>query len=128
VKEVIMARAVNIDDCFEMFRDTYSPKIVGELNGQHVKLVRLEGDKCPYHTHDMEDEMFYVLDGILNIEDESEKIEVRAGEFYIVRKNREHRVIPRGHVKLLLFEPEGIEHTGKVQAEITKKYYDKLDI
>ena len=123
-----MARAINIDECFEMFSDTYSPKIVAELNGQQVKLVRLEGDKCPFHTHEMEDELFYVLDGILDIEDGQERIEVRAGEFYVVRRGREHRVVPRGHVKLLLFEPVGIEHTGKVQSEITKKKYDKLDV
>jgi mannose-6-phosphate isomerase-like protein (cupin superfamily) len=123
-----MVKAVNLDDCFEMFHDTYSPKIVGDLNGQHVKLVRLEGDKCPLHTHESEDEMFYVLDGILDIEDGPEKIEVQAGEFYIVRRGREHRVVPRGYVKLLLFEPEGIEHTGKVQAEITKRKYDRLDV
>lgn len=123
-----MARPVNVNDCFEMFDDTYSPKIVGELNGQHVKLVRLESDKCPYHVHEMEDEFFYVLDGLLEIEDEADKIEVRSGEFYIVRKGRKHRVIPKGHVKLMLFEPENIEHTGKVQAEITKKRYDRLDV
>lgn len=58
-----MIKVVNIADCFEKFSDTFSPKIVGELNGQHIKLVRCEGDKVPWHTHDHEDEMFYVIEG-----------------------------------------------------------------
>jgi mannose-6-phosphate isomerase-like protein (cupin superfamily) len=123
-----MAKAVNIEHCFERFTDTFSPKIVGELNGQHVKLARLEGDKVPWHTHDNEDEMFLVVDGVLDILEKGETVTVRAGEFYIVRRGREHRVVPHGHVKLILFEPEGIAHTGKARAEITKDQYDRLDL
>lgn len=123
-----MTRVVNVADCFEKFTDTYSPKIVGDLNGQHVKLARLEGDKCPWHTHAGEDELFYVLDGVLDIHDEDEKFSLHPGEFYIVPRGRKHRVVPRGHVKLMLFEPAGIAHTGDVRAEITKDSYDRLDI
>ena len=57
-----MEKVVNIEQCFKKFSDTFSPKIVGELNGQHVKLVRLEGDKVPWHTHDKEDELFLVVE------------------------------------------------------------------
>jgi mannose-6-phosphate isomerase-like protein (cupin superfamily) len=123
-----MAGAVNIESCFEKFSDTYSPKIVGELNGQHVKLVRLEGDKCPWHTHDNEDEMFLVLAGSLDIHDGGETVTLQPDEFYIVRRGREHRVVPHGHVKLILFEPAGIAHTGNVRSEITKDAYDRLDV
>ena len=122
-----MSGVVNIEKCFERFEDLFSPKIVGELNGQHVKLVRLEGDMVPLHTHDEQDELFLILDGVLDIEDGSERVTLQAGEFYIVRSGREHRVVPRGHVKLLLFEPAGIEHTGKVRSEITKDSFDRLD-
>jgi mannose-6-phosphate isomerase-like protein (cupin superfamily) len=118
---------VNIEKCFERFEDLFSPKIVGELNGQHVKLVRAEGDKVPMHTHDDEDELFFVLEGELDIIDEDGEFTLRPGEFYIVRRGREHRVVPRGHVKLLLFEPAEIEHTGKVRSEITKDSCDRLD-
>lgn len=123
-----MPRVVNINDCFARFADTYSPKIVGELNGQHVKLARLEGDRCPWHTHANEDELFYVLDGTLDIQEEDEVLTLRAGEFYIVPRGREHRVVPRGHVKLMLFEPTGIAHTGDVRAEITRDSCDRLDV
>lgn len=123
-----MAKVVNIERCFDRFSDTFSPKIVGELNGQHVKLVRLEGDKVPWHTHEKEDEMFLVLDGTLDVMDRQEEVALRAGEFCIVPAGKEHRVVPRGHVKLMLFEPAGIAHTGKVRAEITRDEYDRLDI
>lgn len=123
-----MSGVVNIEQCFERFEDLFSPKIVGELNGQHVKLVRAEGDKVPLHTHDDEDELFFVLEGELDIIDGEEEVTVKPGEFYIVRRGREHRVVPGGHVKLLLFEPVDIEHTGKVKAEITKDSFDILDL
>lgn len=122
-----MARVVNIERCFEKFTDTFSPKIVGELNGQHVKVVRVEGDKVPWHTHDDEDELFYVVEGALDVAERDETVTLRAGEFCIVPRGREHRVVPHGHVKLILFEPAGIAHTGKVRAEITKDQYDRLD-
>ena len=53
-----MQRVVNVENSFEKFKDTWSPKIVAELNGQHIKLAKLDGDKCPWHAHDQEDEMF----------------------------------------------------------------------
>jgi len=121
-----MAKVVNLEKCFELFQDTYSPKIVGELNGQYVMLVRCEGDKVPWHIHDNEDEMFFVLAGILEVQERNKNTIVQTGEFYIVPKGTEHRVLPQNHVKLMLFEPAGIKHTGKVTSEITKKKFDYL--
>jgi len=122
-----MPKKVNIEHCFEKFDDTYSPKIVGDLNGQHVKLVRLSGDKVPWHTHENEDEMFYVLDGALDVMEREETVTLNAGEFCIVPRGIEHRVLPQGHVKLMLFEPAGIAHTGKVRSEITRDEYERLE-
>ncbi len=122
-----MAKVVNIEACFRRFSDTFSPKIVGELNGQDVKVVRCEGDKVPWHTHDNEDEMFYVLEGALEVHERDETVTLQVGEFCIVPRGKEHRVVPRGHVRLLLFEPSGIAHTGTVKSEITKDHYDRLD-
>jgi len=122
-----MLKVIHIDRCFEKFADTFSPKIVGELNGQHVKVVRLEGDKVPWHTHDNEDELFWVLEGELDILERDETATLHAGEFCIVSRGIEHRVVPHGHVKLVLFEPAGIAHTGKVRAEITKDRHDWLE-
>lgn len=122
-----MNKVINIDACFQRFSDTFSPKIIAELNGQHIKLVRVEGDKVPWHTHDREDELFWVLEGELEILERAGTVTLFPGEMYIVPRGKEHKVIPKGHVKLILFEPAGIEHTGKVQAEITLKEYQKLE-
>ena len=121
-----MTKVINLDTCFGMFDDTFSPKIIGELNGQLVMLVRCEGDKVPWHTHDGEDEMFFVIEGTLEVHERDGKVTLRSGEMYIVERGTEHRVVPRGHVRLMLFEPAGIEHTGKAEAEITKKSFDRL--
>ncbi len=123
-----MKKAISIAECFEKFSDTFSPKIVAELNGQLVMVVRVEGDKVPWHIHDNEDEMFHVVEGVLDVLERDRSVPIRAGEFYIVQKGVEHRVIPRGHVKLILFEPATISHTGSVKAEITKDVYDRLDL
>jgi len=122
-----MLEIVNITDGFARFDDLFSPKIVGELNGQHVKLVRVEGDKVPWHMHDAEDELFWVLEGELEVLTHDTSVTLRPGEFTIVPHSVEHRVVPRGHVKLVLFEPDGIAHTGKVKAEITLDRYERLD-
>jgi mannose-6-phosphate isomerase-like protein (cupin superfamily) len=145
-----MSDVVNIEKCFARFSDTFSPKIVAELNGQHVKLVRVEGDKVPWHTHDDEDELFFVFKGTMDILVRGEKVTNRvgadqpatdekgetvteqmitlhAGEFYVVPRGVEHRIIPRGHVKLMLFEPMGIAHTGNVRAEITQDQHPWLE-
>lgn len=123
-----MPRAINLEACFQKFNDTFAPKIVGELNGQHVKLVRLEGDKVPWHTHDREDELFFVVEGTLDVEDRAGKVTLQPGEFCIIPRGEEHRVVPHGHVKLMLFEPAGIAHTGQVQAEITRNECERLDV
>jgi mannose-6-phosphate isomerase-like protein (cupin superfamily) len=123
-----MSKLINIDRCFKMFDDTFSPKIVGELNGQLVMLVRCEGDKAPWHTHDDEDEMFFVVDGVLEVKERDRDVTVHAGEMYIVERGVEHRVVPQGHVRLILFEPAGIKHTGTVEAEITKTRFDRLGV
>jgi mannose-6-phosphate isomerase-like protein (cupin superfamily) len=123
-----MNKAINIAASFELFADTFSPKIIAELNGQLVMLVRCEGDKVPWHTHANEDEMFFVIDGELEVQEHNRNVVLHAGEMYIVERGTEHRVVPHGQVKLMLFEPAGIEHTGKAQAEITKKHFDRLDL
>ncbi|MBI5020528.1 MAG: cupin domain-containing protein [Ignavibacteriales bacterium] len=123
-----MRKVVNIEKCFEKFNDTFSPKIVGTANDQNIMVARLEGDKVPWHTHDKEDEMFFVFDGVLDIFEKDKNVTLNSSEFYVVPKGVEHRVVPRGHVKLILIEPKDIAHTGNVKAEITKSSFEILDI
>jgi mannose-6-phosphate isomerase-like protein (cupin superfamily) len=121
-----MLQVVNVLERFERFDDLFSPKIVTGLNGQHVKVARLEGDKVPWHVHDAEDELFWVLDGELEVLTRGGTVRLRPGEFTVVPRGVEHKVVPRGHVKLVLFEPDGIAHTGKVESEITLERYEHL--
>ncbi len=119
-------RKVNLEAAFSKFADTFSPKIVAELNKQQVKLVRAEGDKVPWHTHENEDEMFLVLDGVLDVMWHEGQTELCPLEFIVVPKGVAHRVVPRGHVRLLLFEPATTEHTGNIRSEITRDKLDRL--
>jgi mannose-6-phosphate isomerase-like protein (cupin superfamily) len=121
-----MHKSINVVEQFGRFSDTWSPKIGGELNGQHVWPVKLEGDRCPWHSHVAEGEMFLVLEGQMDVELGDGVVEVGPGEFYIVPRAVEHRVIPRGHVKEILFEPAGTAHTGAVRSDITRDSYDRL--
>ena len=72
--------------------------------------------------------MFFVVDGTLEILEKDKTITLNTGEFYIVKKGVEHKVVPHGHVKIILFEPAGIAHTGKVKSEITKESIDWLEL
>ena len=116
-----MANVMNIERCFEKFNDTFSPKIVGELNGQHVMLVRCEGDKVPWHNHQNEDEMFYIIEGSLLFEIEGKpNFTMNQGDFYVVKKGVNHRVSSKDECKIMLIENKTTLHTGAVQSEITK--------
>jgi mannose-6-phosphate isomerase-like protein (cupin superfamily) len=72
--------------------------------------------------------MFYVFDGVLDIFERDRNVTLHSGEFYVVPKGVEHRVVPQGHVKLILIEPKDIAHTGNVKAEITKSSFEVLEI
>ena len=122
-----MLKVVNLEECFGRFSDTYSPKIVAELNGQTVMLVRAEGDKVPWHTHEREDEMFLVLEGTIELHERGRSVRLDAGELCVVKRGIEHRPVPMGRAKLLMFEPAGIAHTGAVRSEITKDHFDRLE-
>ena len=75
-----MTKAVNIEHCFSNFSDTFSPKIVAELNGQYVLLVRCEGDQVPWHVHEGQDEMFFVFDGILEVHEKERSVNLHPGD------------------------------------------------
>lgn len=109
---------VNLEAKFATFTEHWQPRIVGELNGQHVKVVRLLGEFV-WHHHENEDEMFLVLDGTLQMELRDRTIELHQGELCIVPRGVEHRPVAREEVKVLLFEPATTLNTGNVQNERT---------
>ena len=115
--------SINLKEKLDLFQEQWTPKIIGELNGQHVKLAKLEGEFV-WHDHKNEDELFYVIKGQLILELRDQTIRLNEGEMYIVPKGVEHKPIAKEEVHVLLFEPAVIKHTGEVEHELTK---DKLD-
>jgi mannose-6-phosphate isomerase-like protein (cupin superfamily) len=104
---------INIASKFSVFSEHFSPKIVGELNGQHVKLVKFKGPFI-WHHHDHEDEMFYVVRGHFDMEFRDKTITIYEGEFIIVPRGIEHRPNAVEEVEIMLFEPATTLNTGNV--------------
>ena len=110
---------INLAHKLSSFQDHWSPKIVGELNGQHVKLVKFQGEFV-WHHHDLEDELFLVVYGSFRMDYKddggSEKsMTLSEGEFLIVPRGTEHRPVAEQEVHVLLFEPAGTLNTGNVR-------------
>jgi mannose-6-phosphate isomerase-like protein (cupin superfamily) len=117
---------VNVDEKLALFSDHWRPKIVGELNGQHVKLVKFKGPFV-WHHHEHEDEMFLVVRGRFRIEFRDREVELREGEFLIVPRGVEHRPVADEEVSVMLFEPATTLNTGNVlDAEKTATTLQKL--
>jgi mannose-6-phosphate isomerase-like protein (cupin superfamily) len=117
--------AINIQEKLNLFSDHWSPKKVGELNGQQILLAKLKGEFI-WHTHKNEDEFFMVISGSLDIELKDKTITLHKGEFFIVPKGVEHKPIAKEEVHVLLFEPLSIKHTGDVMADITVENYESI--
>ena len=109
---------VNLVEKFGLFAERWSPKIVGELNGQYVKLAKLKGEFV-WHQHQAEDELFFVIKGRMTIKLPEKEIVVKEGEFLIVPRGVEHCPVAAEEAHVLLFEPKSTAHTGDVQAEMT---------
>ena len=116
---------VNLAEKFSLFTDYYNPRIVGELNNQHVKLAKLKGEFI-WHKHDVEDELFLVIKGKLKMELRDKAIEIDEGEFIIVPHGVEHRPVADEEVHILLFEPASTLNTGNEKNELTKTHLEKL--
>lgn len=116
---------VNISEKFSQFSDHYNPRIIGELNGQHVKAVKLKGEFV-WHHHDLEDELFLVMQGKLRMEFRDKTIEINPGEFIIVPRGVEHKPVAEDEVHILLFEPDSTLNTGNINNERTRTELEKL--
>ena len=102
---------VNLQAKLALFSEHWAPRIVGELNGQHVKLVKFQGEFV-WHQHHSEDEMFLVLHGTFQMEFRDRTVPLAEGEFLIVPRGVEHRPVAAEEVHVLLFEPAGTLNTG----------------
>lgn len=118
-------KKVNISEKLSLFSDHWNPRIAGELNGQHIKLVKFKGEFV-WHKHDDEDEMFYVLKGRFSMQFRDKTIEIRENEFLIVPKGVEHRPVAAEEVSVMLFEPVTTLNTGDTESDLTRKELQKI--
>ena len=118
-------RKVNINEKLNTFSDHWNPRIIGELNGQHVKAVKLIGEFV-WHHHDNEDELFLVVKGTLKMEFRDRIEKVNEGEFIIVPRGVEHKPVANEEVHILLFEPASTLNTGNVENEKTRKTLERI--
>jgi mannose-6-phosphate isomerase-like protein (cupin superfamily) len=109
---------VNLADVLGTFSEHWQPRIVGELNGQQVKVVKLAGEFV-WHHHESEDELFLVLKGSMTMQLRDGDVLLREGEFFIVPRGVEHRPVASEEAHILLFEPAGTLNTGNVQNDRT---------
>ena len=116
---------VNLAEKLSLFKEYWSPKIVGELNGQMVKLVKFKGPFV-WHHHDHEDELFYVVKGNFDMEFENETVTINKGEFIVVPRGVEHRPNAKEECEVMLFEPASTLNTGNVENERTLHHLENI--
>ena len=116
---------VNVAQKLSLFGEHWSPKIVGELNGQHIKLVKFSGEFV-WHHHDDEDEMFLVVNGRFRMEFRDREVWIEEGEFIVVPRGIEHRPVAEEEASVMLFEPASTLNTGNVTGEMTVAELDRI--
>ncbi|MEJ7625627.1 MAG: cupin domain-containing protein [Ferruginibacter sp.] len=112
-------KKINIKEKLSLFTDHWNPRIIGELNGQHVKLAKFSGEFI-WHSHEKEDELFMVIKGNFNMEMRDKTITLNEGDILIVPRGTEHRPVASEEVHILLFEPVSTINTGNERNERTR--------
>ena len=116
---------INLLEKFNMFSEHWNPKIVGELNGQQVKLAKLKGEFI-FHQHENEDELFMVIKGRLRMEFRDNQVELNEGEVLIVPRGVEHKPVAEDEAWAMLFEPASTLNTGNIVNEKTKTQLETI--
>lgn len=111
---------INVAEKFSLFSEHWNPKIVGELNGQMVKLVKFKGPFV-WHHHENEDELFYVVKGSFYMHLRDKVVTIKEGEFIIIPRGVEHKPVAKEEVEIMLFEPASTLNTGNIENELTRK-------
>jgi len=118
---------INLKHYLSLVTDYFTPKVINEVNDVYVKVVKIKGDKIPWHIHENDDELFFVIEGSLHMEIEDlEKFIMKKGDLYVVKKGLKHRVSSKDECHIMLIENKSTEHTGKVKSEITKTIEQQL--
>lgn len=116
---------INLREKLSLISEYWTPKRIGELNGQQVLLAKLKGEFV-WHAHENEDELFQILKGTLILEFRDKKVTLNEGEMYIIPKGVEHKPIANEEVHVLLFEPLQIQHTGNTVSPLTVTTFENI--
>jgi mannose-6-phosphate isomerase-like protein (cupin superfamily) len=116
---------INLEQSFDQISDYWSPKVIGRVNDQFVKIAKVKGE-LTWHNHKDEDELFLVVRGRLVIQLEDEEIELNAGDLYVVPKGVMHNPVAGGECWVMLVETVTTKHTGDVDTPLTKSIAEQL--
>ena len=112
---------INLKDSFQLLKDYFAPKVIGEVNDVFVKIAKIKGEDIPLHNHKEEDELFYIVEGSLLFEVEGkEGFTMNEGDIFIVGRGINHRVSSTEECMIMLVEQKTTAHTGDVITDITK--------
>ena len=116
----------NLKEQLKEVQDYFSPKIVTEVNDQYVKIAKIKGQEVPWHNHENEDELFYIIEGtlIMEVENETNRT-MKTGDMFVVSKGINHRVSSTDECSIMLIETKTTKHTGKVKSSITKSVQEQ---
>jgi len=109
---------INFKDKFAKFSDRWSPRVVAEMNDYQFKLVKIEGEFV-WHDHANTDEVFIVIEGTMTIEFRDGRVDLGAGEMFVVPKGVEHKPYAKTECKVMLLEPRGVVNTGNAGGSLT---------
>jgi mannose-6-phosphate isomerase-like protein (cupin superfamily) len=112
---------IHLKEKLDLIDQYWNPKIIAELNGQYVKLAKVKGEFI-WHSHEGEDELFYVLKGFLEIQLPEEVIYLKEGDLVVIPRGVQHKPVAGEETHIMLFEPVKTKHTGTVKDERTVEY------
>ena len=118
-------KPINISEKFKLFNEHWTPKKIGELNGQQLLLAKIKGEFI-WHAHENEDELFFIIKGSLILEFRDRTVTLNKGELFIIPRGVEHKPIAKEEVHVLLFEPLAIKHTGNVMSDLTVETFENI--
>ena len=116
---------ITLAEKFEQFDEHWTPHIVAELNGQHVKVAKFLGE-FEWHHHEDEDELFFVIEGLIRIEFRDDTLVLEPGEMIVVPRGVEHKPVAPEEAKVLLFEPASTVNTGETESKRTVEELDRV--
>ena len=108
-----MIAKINLNQKFGLFSDHWRPKVIAALNGQEIKVIKVQGE-FPWHLHEHEDEFFMVWKGVFRVEFRDHVVSLEPGECVVVPRGIEHRTCADEEAEILCFEPQGVLNTGNV--------------